>query len=304
MSFDGNLNDYPLWTALITPMSNDGSVDYNSLERLLKAQSDAGNGILLLGSTGEALNLDEDEKKKILEHSIKFLNENGYHSPVMVGVGGAVLGKTKEWVEYLNGLDVHAYLLVTPLYSKPGTLGQQRWFEELMNTSTRPCMLYNVPGRTGIKMSFDAVAALKDHKNLWAIKEASGSVEDFTKYVAAAPKARVYSGDDALLNDFTPAGAKGLVSVASNVWPAPTHAYTKACLSGDLANNQTDLNMWKDATNSLFVASNPIPAKYLMKENGDIATAVLRAPLDIEDMTEENKVKQSHENVIAWFQKL
>tara|TARA_R110002072_G_scaffold64203_7_gene159889 strand:+ start:51894 stop:52808 length:915 start_codon:yes stop_codon:yes gene_type:complete len=304
MSFQGNLNDYPLWTALITPMLSNGDVDYASLENLLKAQHDAGNGILLLGSTGEALNLREDERRTILSHSLSYLKKNNLNSPIMVGVGGAEFHTTKEWVQYLNTLDIHAYLLVTPLYAKPGTQGQRKWFEELMNLSERPCMLYNVPSRTGIKMSFDAVSALKDHPKLWAIKEASGSTEDFAKYVAAAPKARVYSGDDALLNDFSVIGAKGLVSVASNVWPAQTHAYTKACLSGELAKNQTDLNMWKEATNSLFVASNPIPAKYLMAKHNEIVTANLRAPLDIEDMCNENKVIESHQNVTTWFQNL
>jgi len=289
-----NLNEYPLWTAVITPMNDDGSVNYQDLTNILKDQDVASNGILILGSTGEALNLDEDEKRKILEHTIA----QNLKAPIMVGVGGSNLNSTREWIKYIETLNVHAYLLVTPLYAKPGTIGQYEWFKDLMDLSTRPCMLYNVPGRTGIKMSFKAVEMLKDHKNLWGIKEASGSTEDFARYVAAAPKARVYSGDDALMPEFAPLGAKGLVSVASNVWAKQTHKYVEKCLDSTLK----EKSLWAECSNTLFLASNPIPVKALMQYDKQITSTVLRAPLTHKDLEDISELVSSHSKINEWYQ--
>lgn len=287
------LNDFPLWTAVITPMDENGQVHYDDLLKVLKAQDSAKNGLLILGSTGEALNLDMDESKKILEYT---LSQN-LKSPIMVGVGGINLGQTREWINYLETLKIDAYLLVTPLYAKPGTKGQYNWFKDLMDLSTRPCMLYNVPSRTGIKMSFEAVSMLKDHKNLWAIKEASGSTEDFAKYVECAPNSRVYSGDDALLAEFAPLGCKGLVSVAANVWPEQTHRYVEKALDGSLK----EKSLWSECSNSLFLASNPIPVKALMAHDGQISTGILREPLTHTDLESINELVSSHSKINEWF---
>jgi len=289
-----NLNDYPLWTAVITPLKEDGTVDYESLGVVLDQQVEAKNGILILGSTGEALNLDLYERQKILD----FLKERKPSVPVMCGVGGSNLEEQKQWIKHLETLPIDAYLLVVPLYAKPGDEGQFQWFKELMDASTKPCMLYNVPSRTGKPMSFSAVKKLNAHKNFWAIKEASGSVDEFKKYVeAAGPNGRVYSGDDGLLPAFAPHGCKGLVSVAANTWPKETHKYTELTLSGELK----EAAMWEDCANSLFVASNPIPAKWLMHKNKTIASNKLRAPLTHEDMCEEEKVLEADQKINNWF---
>ena len=292
-----NLNDTKLWTAVITPMLDNGDVDYSSLESILNTQNDAKNGILILGSTGEALNLDEDESRKILE----FTCDHKKSVPLMCGVGGINLKSTKKWVEYLNSLTIDCYLLVTPLYAKPGDEGQYEWFKELLDLSKKPCMLYNVPSRTGKDMSLLACEKLVDHKNFWSIKEASGSVQKFESYVKAAKNQRVYSGDDALLPEFSEVGAKGLVSVAANVWPKQTNLYVEKCLDGTLGKNDEDTKLWKDATESLFVASNPIPVKWLMSELKQIRSAVLRPPLTLNDMTSKEVVMRAHENIQNWF---
>ena len=170
-----NLNQYKLWTAVVTPLNEKHQVDYETLTHIIKDQCEANNGLLILGSTGEALNITLDEKKKIVEHVIK-LNPS---SPVMVGVGGHQLQETMEWVNYLETQKIQAYLMVTPLYAKPGPIGQFQWFKSLMDVATKPVMLYNVPGRTAVALASEAVAQLSHHKNFWAIKEASGSVEKF-----------------------------------------------------------------------------------------------------------------------------
>ncbi len=291
-----DINSTPLWTAIITPMLQDGEVDYDSLENLLNAQNEAGNGILILGSTGEALNLDEEESIKILEFTCAIPRS----VPLMCGIGGINLRHTIKWTSFLNKLAIDCYLVVTPLYAKPGDEGQYEWFKAVMDKAAKPCMLYNVPSRTGKDMSLEAVKRLNNHKNFWAIKEASGSVDMFAKYVeAAGENGRVYSGDDAMMPDFTKVGAKGLVSVASNVWPKETHLYVKKCLDSSLS--EEEAKTWVDSTNSLFVASNPIPVKWLMTIKGQIPSGALRAPLTLKDMVDKNVVTESHENIINWY---
>lgn len=291
-----NLNDYPLWTAVITPLEEDGTVDYVSLGKVLDQQVEANNGILILGSTGEALNLDLCERQKILD----FLKEKKPSTPIMCGVGGSNLDEQLDWIKHLEELPIDAYLLVVPLYSKPGEVGQYEWFKDLMDASSRPCMLYNVPSRTGMPLSFNAVKKLNTHKNFWAIKEASGSSAEFKKYVEAAGAGRVYSGDDGLLPAFVPHGCKGLVSVAANAWPKETRRYTELALTEELS----DVELWEESSNSLFVASNPIPVKWLMAQNKDIASDKLRAPLTHKDMAQKEQVLEAHQKIKNWFNKL
>jgi 4-hydroxy-tetrahydrodipicolinate synthase len=121
-----NLNDYKLWTAIVTPLNEDLTVDFESFKNLLIEQNDANNGILVLGSTGEALNISLEIKKSIVEYTV----EQRLNVPIMIGVGGHNLQDTKSWVEYLNNKDVDCILLVTPIYAKPGNIGQYNWFKQ------------------------------------------------------------------------------------------------------------------------------------------------------------------------------
>lgn len=290
-----NLNSYSLWTAVVTPLLDNGSVDFESLTRVVKDQDAAQNGLLILGSTAEALNLNLEARKSIIEHVVKMKPA----SPIMVGVGGNLLEEQKEWITYLEGLNVHSYLLVTPHYAKPGPVGQFQWFKALMDHASRPCMLYNVPGRTAVPMSVEAVTKLNGHRNFFAIKEASGSVDKFKEYLSAAGGKPVFCGDDALMPDFAMAGSAGLVSVASNAWPKETHLYVEQCLKKTFDAKE----LWTKAANSLFVCSNPVPVKRLMFERGVIKSPKMMAPLSHEDMTSAAPVMDAHEAVTTWFKK-
>jgi 4-hydroxy-tetrahydrodipicolinate synthase len=291
-----NISSYALWTAVVTPLMEDGSVDFESLTRLVNDQVSAQNGLLILGSTAEALNLNLETRKTIIEHVVNMKPT----APIMVGIGGNLLEEQKEWMSYLQGLNVHSYLLVTPHYAKPGPKGQFEWFKALMDHSTRPCMLYNVPGRTGVAMSTEAVTRLNSHRNFWAVKEASGSVEKFKEFLTAAGGKQVYCGDDALMPDFANAGSAGLVSVASNAWPRETHLYVEQCLKKTFDAKE----LWTNASNSLFVCSNPVPVKRLMFERGVIRTPKMMAPLSHEDMISAEPVLAAHEAVTTWFKKV
>lgn len=288
-----NMKSYPLWTAVITPMMDNGSVDFESLTKVCREQMDAKNGLLILGSTAEALNLNLATRKKIVEHVLAMAPT----APMMVGVGGQMLEEQLEWVKYLETLKIDAYLLVTPLYSKPGPKGQYEWFKTLMDAVTRPCMLYNVPGRTAVAMSTEAVERLRTHKNFWAIKEASGSVDKMKEYLKASGNGQVFCGDDGLMPEFAAAGACGLVSVASNSWPKETNLYVEQCLNKTFDAKE----LWTKAANSLFVCSNPVPVKRLMFEVGTILSPKMAAPLSHEDMISTQPVMEANEAVHRWY---
>lgn len=290
------MKKHSLWTALITPLNLDGSVDYLSLLGLLKEQDSADNGILILGSTGEALNLSEKVRKEIIDFTV----DQKLNSSIMVGIGGINLEETLDWLKYLESKKLDCYLMVTPLYSKPGVKGQYHWFKTLLDQATRPCMLYNIPGRTGKMLEHKAVSQLVGHKNFWAIKEASGSPIEFQKYVEDGKgKIEVYSGDDALLPAFYPLGCSGLVSVASNPWPLETHLW----VSKVLANKATLLEvcLWEKCTSALFMASNPIPVKVLQYLNKKIKFPNLLPPLTHEEIEDSKILTEAHQKIVAWY---
>ena len=284
-----------LWTALITPMKEDGSVHFDDLKHLIKRQEDAGNGVLILGSTGEGISFSEKEKREIIQYAAS-LNVD---VPIMAGVGGMQLEQQLEWVGYCNSLDIDSFLMVTPLYSKPGYHGQLNWFRSLLDKAQKRCMVYNIPSRTGVKLIPKVLQELKDHPMMWAVKEASGSVDEFRQFREAVPDIPLYSGDDGLLVQFAKEGCAGLVSVAANVWPKATKKYVDDCLDGKLAELPQE---WRKAVKMLFSAPNPVPAKLLLHQKKEISTKNLRPPLSDRDLGSLDEAIESDQEIGIWFQ--
>ena len=170
------------------------------------------------------------------------------------------------------------------------------WFKTLMDKVSKPVMLYNIPGRTGTSLSKEALRTLKNHKNFWAIKEASGNLKEFKTYVKAIHPHPVYSGDDALLPAYQVLGVKGLVSVASNAWPSQTHSYVQKTLNNELIHKVE----WKNWSNALFMASNPIPVKRLLFERGDIMSPRCRPPLSHEEIYNHEDLMKVNQSVMNW----
>lgn len=273
-----NFKDYPVITAIVTPFNDDNTIDFESLEKLAKKQESSKNGILILGSTGESLNIDANERSSILS----FFHSLNLKVPTMVGVGGINLNETKAWIDEVEKFNFDSLLLVTPLYAKPGEEGQYLWFKELMDHTKLPCMLYNIPGRTACALNKAAAKRLVGHPKFKAIKEASGSLDDFKDYRSISNDLYIYSGDDALTPLFSRNGGNGVVSVASNVWPEETNKIIKSSLKNELT--QIEEKNWALAANALFVASNPVPVKALLKEQGVIKNELMRAPLCASDL--------------------
>ncbi len=269
-----DLKNYRVITAIITPMQSNGMLDFASLDHLVHLQEQAGNAILILGSTGEGLALSLAEKQAVVAHVFALKPQ----VPVIVGVGGFQLEEQMAWMKHCQEhYSLAGFLLVTPLYAKPGIKGQIAWFSALMDIATVPCIPYNIPGRSAVKLYPQVMEALAKHPNLGGLKEASGHLEEFAEFGRIIAPLPLYSGNDELLAGQMARGGFGVISVVSNVWPKQTKAYVDLCVAG---RNTPSLDaLWEAASQALFLVSNPIPLKVLMQREGLIASPTLRPPL-------------------------
>lgn len=264
-------------TAIVTPMHTDGSIDYEALGRFVEFQIDSGiNGLVVMGTTGENATIEPEDQKKVIAHTVE---KAAGRVPVIAGTGTNntehVLHNTRNACQV--GAD--AILVVTPYYNKATQNGLVTHFTAVADESTLPVILYNVPGRTGCNLLPKTVAKLSEHPNIAAIKEATGSLAQMIEIMhLCGDKIDVYSGEDGLTVPMMAMGAKGTISVLSNVAPRQSVAMTDACLRGDYAaaaKMQCDL---LPLINALFSEVNPIPAKAATAAMGFGADA-LRLPL-------------------------
>lgn len=272
-------------TAIVTPMHTDGSIDYEALSRFVEFQIDSGiNGLVVMGTTGENATIEPEDQKKVIAYTVEKV---AGRVPVIAGTGTNntehVLHNTRNACQV--GAD--AVLVVTPYYNKATQNGLVTHFTAVADESTLPVILYNVPSRTGCNLLPKTVAKLSEHPNIAAIKEATGSLAQMIEIMhLCGDKIDVYSGEDGLTVPMMAMGAKGTISVLSNVVPRQSVAMTDACLRGDYAaaaKMQCDL---LPLINALFSEVNPIPAKAATAAMGFGADA-LRLPLT--SMEEQNR---------------
>jgi len=295
ISTTSKLHNTILWTALVTPLLKCGAIDYSSLKKLAISQSEAGNGIVLLGSTGEGLALTSQEQLRIVE----FVCQLSLSAPLMVAVGGFNLTEQINWITTCNQLPISAYLLGSPIYAKPGVVGQTQWVSALLDAADFPCMLYNVPSRSAVSIPIETVQALQNHQHCWALKEASGDLNQVLAYRQYCPDVALYSGEDAMMPYLAQAGVKGLVSVCSNAWPRATHKYVAQSLAGK---TQGLFPLWQNAVDELFQVASPIPVKNLMHQKQMIATPFLRAPLTHLELVENTSLLASDKLINQWLE--
>lgn len=271
------LNNITLWTAIVTPLDARGQLDLASLRGLLLEQQAAGNGVILLGSTGEGSNLTLAERKAVLTYACSLQLD----MPLLAGVGGLELASQLEWLAFCETLPLAGYLLVTPIYAKPGAHGQAGWFRALLDATRRPCMLYNIPSRAGVPLSAEALELLRGHGSFWAVKDSGGDVAAFSRLRLRFPEIAWYSGDDVFFGEFAAHGAAGLVSVASNVWPQQVANWVREGLAGE---GERIGPLLREVAEPLFSAANPIPAKALLQQQGRIVSGEVRLPLSTQDL--------------------
>ena len=262
-------------TALITPFSHT-EVDYEAYARLVDRQVEAGIDVLVpLGTTGETPCLEDDEKIRILQ----IAKEHSAGKPIMVGGGTNSLKHTQRSMQLLEPYGVDAFLIVVPYYNKPTQEGQYQYFKAVAESTDKPIVLYNVPGRTGSNMNAETTLRLAEIPNITAIKEASGNRAQIEEILRNAPNDfQVLSGNDDDTLWMMENGGAGIISVASNIAPELMVRFVRA-IQGSFFENAHRLNdMLTPLFRNCFVESNPIPAKAAMAAMGLIENE-FRLPL-------------------------
>ena len=264
--------------AMITPFrEEDGAVDFDALDLLLERQIQAGtDGILILGTTGEYSTMTHEEDAAVVERAIRTVNGR---VPVMVGSGSNCTATQKEMSLRYQSMGADALLLITPYYNKANPEGMFRHFVEAADAVEIPCILYNVPGRTGCSIPVSVVEQLSKHPNIAGIKEASGDMGYVMKIARfVGPDFALYSGNDDITIPVLSVGGSGVISVYANVCPRECHEIVTDYLAGRreeaLAKHLRHLPLMND----LFMEVNPIPVKSAMNMMG-LPAGALRLPL-------------------------
>ncbi|MBQ9462314.1 MAG: 4-hydroxy-tetrahydrodipicolinate synthase [Bacteroidales bacterium] len=264
-------------TALVTPFFEDGEVDYEAFGALVERQVKGGVDFLVpLGTTAETPTLDPMERVALLD----ITHDCAAGRPLLVGCGSNSVRGTLAQMQILEGSAADAWLVVVPFYNKPTQEGMYQYYKTIAAESSKPVVMYNVPGRTGVNMLPEtAVRIAREIPGVMGIKEASGKLEQAARIAAEAPSDFVVlSGDDDLTLDMMKAGARGVISVASNIVPDKVSALCAAALEGRMDEAEALNEALKPLYKACFVESNPIPAKAALAELG-LCTAAMRLPL-------------------------
>ena len=279
------------FTAMITPMKEDGSIDYDGYRKLLRFQMEEGiDGLVPLGTTGETPTLDEDEEQRIIDVVMEevraFEKERGVKVPVVLGAGSNNTRDAVRYTERAKKAGADAALVVTPYYNKPSSEGIFRHFEAVSRVGI-PILVYNIAGRTGKNIDTPTLSRIADLPNIAGVKEASGSISQMTDVIATIkskhPDFAVLSGDDAMTLPLIACGGDGVVSVVSNAAPAPVTEMVKAALSGDYDAARKIHYRLLPFFKAAFVDGNPTSIKYAMRVKG-LPSGSVRLPLvDVHD---------------------
>ena len=275
------------FTALVTPFQND-EIDVAAFERLIEAQIEGGvTGIVPVGTTGESPTLNHQERERVIEMAVKLA---GKRCLVLAGTGS---NSTREAIAYTKAaekLGSGGALLVVPYYNKPSQEGLFRHFRAIAQSTALPLMLYNIPSRCGVDIAAETVVRLAvECPNIVSIKEASGSVDRVSELRTRVPDGfTILSGDDSLTLPFLSVGAVGVVSVASNLFPAKIVELVQAFLSGDANRAQRLHNIFLPLFKDLFIEPNPVPAKTALGWRGAMSDEC-RLPLC--EMTTANEAR-------------
>lgn len=263
--------------AMITPFHEDGSVNFDVLTELLERQIAAGtDGILTLGTTGEYPTMSHEEDASVVAHTIKVVNGR---VPVIVGSGSnCTATQIEKSVEYQD-MGADALLLIAPYYNKANPEGMVRHFAETADRVKIPCLLYNVPGRTGCSIPVSVVEQLSKHPQICGIKEASGDMSYAMKIArCVGPDFALYSGNDDITLPLMSIGGSGVISVFANVMPGMCHQIVADYAGGNQARALENHLKYLELMNGLFMEVNPIPVKSAMNMMG-LNVGPMRLPL-------------------------
>ncbi|MDE6832929.1 MAG: 4-hydroxy-tetrahydrodipicolinate synthase [Ruminococcus sp.] len=271
--------------AIITPFNEDGSVNYDRLGEMIDYQIENNtDAIIICGTTGEASTMTDEEHLECIRYAVE---KTAGRVPVIAGTGSNDTKYAVELSKEAEAVGADALLLVTPYYNKTTQKGLIMHFTAIADAVNIPIVLYNIPGRTGMGFEVSTIKKLAEHKNIVAVKEASGNISYCAKLLAECGDViDVYSGNDDMIVPLMSLGAKGVISVASHVIPKQVHDMVQYCVDNNFA-KATELQLeYLDLINALFIEVNPIPVKEAVNMTG-VNVGSCRMPLC--DMSEEHK---------------
>lgn len=253
-------------TALVTPFTNDG-INFEELRKLIEFQILEGvDGLVICGTTGEASTMSLEEKKAVIEFSVKVANGR---VPIIAGTGGNNTKDVISMSKYAESVGADALLLVTPYYNKTTQLGLIAHYTEIAQSTSLPIILYNVPSRTSINIEPSTFLELSKVPNIVAVKEASGNISQVAKIAQLCKEElSIYSGNDDQTIPIMSLGGLGVISVLSNVFPKFVHEMSMDYLTGNWQKARASQLYSLPLTNALFCEVNPIPVKYAMNKIG------------------------------------
>ncbi|MBT5560316.1 MAG: 4-hydroxy-tetrahydrodipicolinate synthase [Proteobacteria bacterium] len=263
--------------ALVTPMKNQGEVDFAALESLVEWHISSGtSAIVAVGTTGESATLSKAENVEVVAKTIEFTQGR---VPVIAGTGSNATAEAIAMTIEAAKLGADASLQVVPYYNKPEQDGMFAHFKAIADAVSMPHILYNVPGRTVADMSNETVLRLAELENIVGIKDATGDLAKGKQLLAQVPDGfSVYSGDDETALQLIAAGAKGDISVTANVAPAMMSEMIAAALRGDMQTAEAYNQKLMGLHSALFVESSPAPTKWALQKMGKLEN-ILRLPI-------------------------
>jgi 4-hydroxy-tetrahydrodipicolinate synthase len=263
--------------AIVSPMREDGSLDYDAYRRLIEWHIAEGtNGIVAVGTTGESPTVDHDEHCELIRVAVETVRGR---IPVIAGTGGNSTAEAIELTAYAKGVGADATLQVVPYYNKPTQEGLYQHFRKVAETVDLPVILYNVPGRTVADLATETTLRLTQVPGIVGLKDATGDLARASDLLKRAPKSfAVYSGNDDTAMALMLLGGHGVISVTANVAPRLMSELCKAALAGDLSGARSLNNRLLPLHLKLFVEPNPIPVKWALARMGRIGGGI-RLPL-------------------------
>ena len=274
-------------TAIVTPFKN-GEVDYDMYGMLIDWQIEQGiDAIVTVGTTGEGPTLTHEEHREVIRYCVEKV---AHRVPVIAGTGSNCTEEAIGLTKFAAQVGADAALLVTPYYNKATQAGLVASFTAVADAADLPCVLYNVPGRTGCNIQPATVARLAEHPMICAVKEASGNISQVAQIAAlAGDKIDIYSGNDDQVVPIMALGGKGVISVLSNVAPAATVEMCRRMLAGDVAGARELQLKYLPLIDALFCEVNPIPVKAAMAAMG-YGENSLRLPLTCMEPAHEERL--------------
>ena len=277
--------------AIVTPMYDDGNINYEVFGQLIDDQiANSTDAIIVTGTTGESSTLTHEEHVEAIRFCVERVSGR---IPVVAGTGSNDTAYALELSKEAEAIGVDGLLLVTPYYNKTSQQGLIKHFTYLADRLDTPIILYNIPGRTGVNIKPETFFELSKHPMIVGAKEASGNISELAQVIAlCGDNLDIYSGNDDQITPFLALGAKGVISVLSNICPKVTHDICAYAFQGDFKASAKLQLEYLDLINNLFIDVNPIPVKAAMNLMG-YQVGPCRMPLAEMDAVSLNKLKAS-----------